>query len=69
MKIKGSTGKVSRTIIFNSMMIVIDVLVANIQLFNEVLTPTQFAITFVVLGIAQKLGNVYLRTQTTKPLS
>lgn len=66
--ITGSTGRISRTLIFNALMLVVDVIVVNIQLLEELMTNQQFAVLFITLGSIQKVGNMVLRKLTTGPL-
>lgn len=69
MKLKGSKGTISRTLMFQAAMGVVDTVLASVQVLDHILTPTHFALVFLALSIAQKLGNMYLRTITTGPLN
>ena len=68
MKIKGSKGRVSRTRIFNSIMIAVDVVVGGASLIQEFVTPLTFLFVFMTLGMVQNIGNMWLRQLTTGPL-
>jgi len=59
----------SKTIQFNAVMGVIDMFVANAALLQDLITVKEFAVTMLVLKSVQTVGNLYLRTITTEPLS
>ena len=59
----------SKTILFNVLMGGIEALHAGIQLFDQLLTPDQFASMSIILGLVHGMGGVYLRTITTEALS
>lgn len=59
----------SKTIMFNSVMGVVDMAVANAALLQDLMTIKQFAVTMLILKTAQTIVNIYLRTITTEALS
>lgn len=58
----------SKTIQFNTVMGLIDMLIANAALLQDLITVKEFAVTLLVLKSVQTVGNVYLRTITTESL-
>ena len=58
----------SKTIQFNAVMGVIDMLVANAALLQDLITIKQFAVTILILKSVQTVGNIYLRNITTKAI-
>lgn len=68
MKIKGSTGKVSRTIKFNILMDGLIALHGSMHLLEPVMSDKVFGITSVALAVVTTMGNKYLRAITTGPL-
>lgn len=69
MKIHGSTGKISRTLQFQAVMGVIDVILASSELIKPLMSPAHFVLLFLAVSIAGKLINVYLRSITTSGLT
>jgi len=59
----------SKTIRFNAVMSVVDMAVANAALLQDLITIKQFALTMLILKTIQTVGNVYLRTITSEPVS
>ena len=59
----------SKTIQFNAVMGVIDMLVANAALLQDLITIKQFAVTMLILKSIQTVGNIYLRNITTEAIS
>jgi len=59
----------SKTIQFNTVMGLIDMGVANAALLQDLLTVKEFAVAMLILKSVQTVGNIYLRTITTEPLS
>lgn len=59
----------SKTIRFNTIMAIIDMMVANAALLQDLITVKQFAVTMLVLKTIQTVGNIYYRNVTTEPIS
>lgn len=68
MKLKGTTGKMSRTIKFNLLMKGIAAAHTSMQLLQPVMSPEVFGYVSVGLAVTIAMGNEYLRTLTTGPL-
>jgi uncharacterized membrane protein len=69
MAIKGTTGKTSRTILLHVIMGALQAGLGMGQLMQQMFTPEQYMVIFMILsGIHTGLG-IYLRTITTEPLS
>lgn len=58
----------SKTIRFQMLMAGLDVLVLAPEFLSPYLSPTTFASVIALLAIANKVGNVYLRTITSEPV-
>jgi hypothetical protein len=58
----------SKTIRFNMIMSAVDMMVLNAAFLQDLITVKQFAVTILVLKMAQTLGNVYFRNVTTEAL-
>lgn len=59
----------SKTIQFNAVMGVIDMMVANAALLQDLITVKQFAVSLLILKTIQTVGNMYLRNITTESIS
>jgi len=59
----------SKTIVFNSVMGLIDMGVANAALLQDLMTIKQFAVSMLILKSIQTVGNIYLRNITTEAIS
>lgn len=68
MKLKGSTGKLSRTIKFNMVMKGLAAAHLSLQLLQPSMTAETFGYVSLGLAVAIAMGNEYLRTKTTGPL-
>jgi len=68
MKIKGSTGKTSRTMIFNWVIEFLIAVNAGLYLIKDLMTAETFAIISFVLLVSTTTGNKILRKSTTGPL-
>ena len=58
----------SKTIQFNAIMGVIDMVIANAALLQDLITIKQFAVTMLILKTIQTVGNLYLRNITTEAI-
>lgn len=58
----------SKTIRFNTVMGLIDMVAANAALLQDLITIKQFALTMLILKIVQTVGNMYLRNITTESI-
>ena len=58
----------SKTIQFNAIMGVIDMVIANAALLQDLITIKQFAVTMLILKSVQTVGNLYLRNITTEAI-
>lgn len=67
-KLKGSTGKMSRVIKFNLFMKGLTAVHGSLHMVAPLMTTEQFAIVSIVLLFVVTTGNEYLRTLTTGPL-
>jgi len=56
----------SKTIKFNAVMGIIDMLIANAAFLQDLITLKQFALTILILKGVQTVGNLYLRNITTE---
>lgn len=59
----------SKTIQFNAVMGIIDMVVANAALLQDLITVKQFAVSMLILKSVQTVGNIYLRNITTEAIS
>ena len=59
----------SKTIQFNAVMGIVDMLIANAVFLQDLITIKQFAVTILVLKSVQTVGNLYLRSITTESLN
>ena len=66
--IKAAQQLKSKTIKFNMVMGVLDVLVANATFLAELITIKEFAVTILILKSLQTVGNIYLRNITTEAI-
>lgn len=59
----------SRTIRFNTIMGMLDMLIVNAAFLQDLLTVKQFAFTILALKLIQTVGNLYYRNVTTEAIS
>jgi len=59
----------SKTIVFNSVMGLIDMAVANAALLQDFITVKEFAVSMLILKAIQTVGNIYLRNITTEAIA
>ena len=59
----------SKTVVFNSVMGLVDMAVANAALLQDLITVKEFAVTMLILKSVQTIGNIYLRNITTEAIS
>lgn len=68
MKIKGSTGGISRTLLLHYAALAVQALGAALEVWHQVLTPVHYAMLATAVGIGQSMLGAYVRTKTTGPL-
>ena len=58
----------SRTQLFNGAMLLVDTILLQAMLIQDLLSVKEFAVTIIVLKVAQSMGNFYLRSITKESL-
>lgn len=68
MKVKGSTGGVSRTLLLHYAALAVQGAAGALQYWNQALSPVHYAMLATFIGMGQSMLGVYLRGKTTGPL-
>jgi len=68
MKIKGSTGGISRTMLLHMVALAVQSLLGSLELWKDIMPPVAYVGVATVLGMAHAILGMYYRTQTDSPL-